>query len=68
MKEEKYHIALDKYEHGVMINALNELRTKQIKENRPTDVVDELIIETANAPKKKFKVIEKSCRNCDEER
>lgn len=67
MREEKYHLALDKYEHGVMINALNELRSDQINEHRPTDVVDELIIKTAHAPKKKFTVIEKPCR-CHEER
>ena len=34
----------DRYEIGIMMNALNELRNKQIKEERPTDPVDELMI------------------------
>jgi hypothetical protein len=67
MREPKYHLTLDRYEHGVIINALNGLRNKQIKEHRPTDVIDELIIKTADAPIKNYRTIEKSCR-CYEER
>ena len=43
MKEERYHIALDKYDKNIVINALNTLRTRQLQEERPTDPVDELI-------------------------
>lgn len=28
MKEERYHIALDDYEHGVVIRALNDTKTE----------------------------------------
>ena len=66
-KEEKHYMALDKYEHGIVINALNDLRTKQINAERPTDPVDELLEKTINAPHKKFRVVEKNCR-CNEER
>ncbi len=62
MKEEKYHITLDKYEHGVMINALNELRTDQIQKQRPTDAVDELIIKTAHCPQTKSRFGSKKSR------
>ena len=44
MREERYHIALDKYDKNIVINALNTLRTRQLQEERPTDPVDELII------------------------
>ena len=65
MKEERYHIALDKYDRNIVINALNTLRTRQIQEERPTEPVDELIDKVANAPTKKVRVI--PCK-CHEER
>ena len=40
MKEERYYIALDKYDKNIVLNALNTLRTQQIQEERPTDPVD----------------------------
>ena len=65
MKEERYHIALDRYDRNIVINALNTLRTRQIQEERPTEPVDELISRVAFAPTKKVKVA--PCR-CHEER
>ena len=65
MKEERYHIALDKYDKNIVINALNNLRNRQIQEERPTEPVDELIDKVANAPTRKVKVV--PCR-CNEER
>ena len=74
MKEERYHIALDRYDKNIVINALNTLRTRQIQEERPTEPVDELIDKVANAPlidkvanapTRKVRVI--PCR-CNEER
>ena len=59
MKEERYHIALDKYDKNIVINALNN------QEERPTEPVDELIDKVANAPTRKVKVV--PCR-CNEER
>jgi hypothetical protein len=55
MKEEKRLLTLDQYEHGVMVNALNELRNDLIEEQRPTDAVDDLILKTIDAPTKKQK-------------
>ena len=65
MKEERYHLALDKYDKNIVLNALNTLRTQQIQEERPTQPVDELIRRVAYAPTKKVKVA--PCR-CHEER
>ena len=65
MKEERYHLALDKYDKNIVLNALNILRTQQIQEERPTEPVDELISRVAYAPTKKVKVA--PCR-CHEER
>lgn len=65
MKEERYHIALDKYDKNIVLNALNTLRNNQVKEERPTDPVDDLIIKVAGAPQRKVKVT--PCK-CNEER
>ena len=65
MKEERYHIALDRYDRNIVINALNTLRTKQLQEERPTEPVDELIRTVAHASTKKIRVL--PCR-CNEER
>ncbi|MFT9494530.1 MULTISPECIES: hypothetical protein [Thermotaleaceae] len=55
MKEEERVLTLDDYEYGVVVNALNELRNDLIKDERPTDVVDELLLKTIDAPTKKQK-------------
>jgi hypothetical protein len=65
MKEERYHLTLDKYDKNIVLNALNTLRTQQIQEERPTQPVDELIRRVAYAPTKKVKVA--PCK-CHEER
>lgn len=55
-KEEKRILMLDKYEHGVVINALNEMRNDLIGEERPTDIVDEVLLKTIDAPIKKVRI------------
>ena len=59
MREEKSYIVMDNYEQNIIINALNEMRNRLISEERPTDAVDELILKTANAKKKGFRVSER---------
>ena len=54
-KEEKRLLELNRYEHGVVINALNELRNDLIGEDRPTDLVDEVLLKTIDAPTKKVR-------------
>jgi len=52
MKEEERVLTLDDYEYGVVVN---ELRNDLIKDERPTDAVDELLLKTIDAPTKKHK-------------
>lgn len=59
MKERQNFIALDDYEHGIVIDSLNEKRNDLRSEGKSTDAVDELIVKVGHAPKRKFKVIEK---------
>lgn len=54
-KEEKHILMLDRYEQGVVINALNEMRNDLIGEERPTDIVDEVLLKTIDAPVKKVR-------------
>ena len=59
MKEEKNYIALNDYEHGIVIDSLNEKRNDLISEGKTTDAVDELIVKVGHAPNK---VIERDKR------
>ena len=54
-KQEKRILELNRYEHGVVINALNEMRNNLIEEQRPSDIVDEVLLKTIEAPSKKVK-------------
>ena len=58
-KEKLYHIALDDYEHGIIIRSLNDVKTKMMEEGKSADAVDDLLVKVGNAPLKKFKVIER---------
>ena len=52
-KEEKRIVALDRYEHGILVNALNEQRNDLLAEKRATDAVDDVLFKVIEAPKKK---------------
>ena len=54
-KEEKRVLTLDKYEHGVVVNALNEMRNDLLEEQRCTDIVDEVLLKAIDAPTKKVR-------------
>ena len=54
-KKEKRILTLDKYEHGVVVNALNEMRNDLLEERRSTDIVDEVLLKAIDAPTKKVK-------------
>ena len=43
-REERRVLSLDQYQHGVIVNALNDKRNDLIKEKRPTDIVDEVLL------------------------
>ena len=54
-REERRVLSLDQYQHGVIVNALNDKRNDLIKEKRPTDIVDEVLLKALNAPRKKVR-------------
>ena len=51
--EEQRVVILNKYEYGMIINSLNELRTKLIRENKSTEFVNELLLRLLNIPIRK---------------
>ena len=53
MKEVYKILELDKYQLGIIINALNDLRNKLIQEQRETDAVDEVLLKALDETKKK---------------
>ncbi len=57
MREKRYFLAFDDLERRIMVNCLNEVRTRLKREGRYTDAVDELILRICDAPTKKFKII-----------
>lgn len=40
----KKTLELDKYESGVIFHALNDERNQMIRDNRPTDAVDDVLL------------------------
>ena len=56
--EQKRVLVIDDYEQGILINALNDMRNDLKAEDRSTDAVDDLIIKTAEAKSKRFRVAE----------
>lgn len=54
-REERRVLSLNQYQHGVIVNALNDKRNDLIKEKRPTDIVDEVLLKALDAPRKKVR-------------
>ena len=53
--EEKRILEMDRHEHGVVLNALNEYRNDVIAEGRTTDLIDEVLLKAIDAPTRKEK-------------
>ena len=53
MKENIKVLELDKYEIGILINALNEFRNKLISEKKSTDDINYILNKFICAPEKK---------------
>lgn len=56
--EQRKVLVIDDYEQGILINALNDMRNELKAEEKSTDAVDDLIIKTAEAKNKRFRVAE----------
>ena len=50
MKDEPKCLEMDHLEQGTLINALNQMRTDQLEQGRPTDAVDDLLLEIMEDP------------------
>ena len=52
-RQEKVVLTLDRYEHGIMIRALNELRNDLLEEQRDPGPVEDVHLKTIDAPSQK---------------
>ena len=52
---EKRIIEVDEYQHGLIINSLNDKRNALITEGRDTEFVDDTLLEVMDAPTKREK-------------
>ena len=52
-RQEKVVLTLDRYEHGIMIRALNELRYDLLEEQRDRGPVEDVLLKTIDAPSQK---------------
>ena len=59
MKNTTYHVYISSEERRLLISSLNDLRNRLIAEGKYTDLVDEVMIKTANAKIKKINVVSK---------
>lgn len=57
--EEQIILVLNKYEFGLIVNALNELRTDLQKENKDREPVNELLLRLLNTLVKKKSIFKR---------
>lgn len=50
MKEERKTVCLNIYEEGAVIEALNKMRTEQLKEQQSAEFVSDLMLKIIQAP------------------
>lgn len=55
MCDEKNVITVDDFDHRLMVNGLTTFRNELLREEKPTEDVDELILKVIDAPTKKEK-------------
>ncbi len=64
MRETIKVLELDKYEIGIIINALNDLRNRLLNAKEDTEPVDEVLLKAIDAPEKKRPLV--NCLTRDE--
>lgn len=52
---EKRVIEVDEYQHGLIINSLNDKRNELVEQGKDTEFVDDTLIEVMDAPTKREK-------------
>ena len=55
MRDEKSYIALDDFEHRIVVDCMNEMRNNIIANGKYTDAVDEVLLKIIDAKQKEFK-------------
>lgn len=65
MKTIRFYVELDDYEHGIVIDSLNEKKKDLKAAGKTADAIDDLIVKIGLAPQKKFKVVEHGRRRSD---
>lgn len=55
MYDDKKVITVDDFDHRLMVNGLTTFRNELLREEKPTEDVDELILKVIDAPTKKEK-------------
>jgi len=50
LREDERSVYVNDYEHRVMVNGLSESRNMLIREDRPADDVDDLLLKIIDAP------------------
>ena len=55
MREEKKNLQLDRYECGVIFHSLNHERNQRLKENLPTEAVDDVLLKVIDQMEAKGK-------------
>ena len=55
MADEKRVVMLDDFEQRLMVNGLTDFRNDLLRENKPTEDVDNLILKVIDAPARKEK-------------
>ncbi len=53
--DEKVVVTLDDFEQRLMVNGLTDFRNDLLREDKPTDDINELILKVIDAPTKKEK-------------
>ena len=53
--DEKRVIEVDEYQHGLIINSLNDKRNELVEQGKDTELVDDTLIEVMDAPMKREK-------------
>lgn len=53
--DEKRVIEVDEYQHGLIINSLNDKRNELVEQGKDTEFVDDTLIDVMDAPTKKQK-------------
>ena len=56
VKDVKHKVTLDDFEHRLLVGCVNVARTMYLKQNKPTEDVDDLLVKIIKAPSKKVSV------------